>query len=306
MKKLLLVTLLFSKIASAQTGTYIPYPENYVENSFEWYQASGVPDVFYKYHSEIYGDTIIGAFTYKKYYTGPTGSAVLTAAIRNDIPNKKVYQYNFTSSTETILFDFDLSIGDTVQVNADWGGDTVWVDDIDSVLLLDGLYHNRYKLLNDNPNPCICATRTPSSLVEGLGYFDWNDYSIMPESEFSFSTFGRACAFADGQPLINNLTSSGFPGYSGNCNSLWTSIDETLNEALIELFPNPTTGKFQIKGAEQKHLTVEVHDLLGSKIKMLKTDNELLIDLSDQPNGIYFVHLSDSNGNAVTKKIVKQ
>lgn len=101
---------------------------------------------YYQYAQFINGDTIIAGKTYHKLYRTGNEDAVLcgyydtyqnsfSGLFRQDIANKKVYMYSFAFHTDTLLYDFNLSINDTVPetVNNYYGAN--YVSSIDSVLI---------------------------------------------------------------------------------------------------------------------------------------------------------------------------
>lgn len=65
--------------------------------------------------------------------------------------------------------------------------------------------------------------------------------------------------------------------------------------ASIEVYPNPGAGIFSISAAAN----IEVYNLIGELV--LSENNTTRIDLTDAPNGLYFVRL---NGDAI-KKLIK-
>ena len=60
---------------------------------------------------------------------------------------------------------------------------------------------------------------------------------------------------------------------------------------------------FKIDGFElgQNELTMTVTDMFGKNIT--EVENTLELDLSDFPEGIYFVHLNFNGENMITKKL---
>jgi len=74
-----------------------------------------------------------------------------------------------------------------------------------------------------------------------------------------------------------------------------------------EIFPNPTNGILNIQITNTDYLTgVEVYNTLGERVYKsvgLKT-KEVKIDLSNQPNGIYFLKLTNNN-KVYSREIVK-
>lgn len=75
------------------------------------------------------------------------------------------------------------------------------------------------------------------------------------------------------------------------------------------LYPNPTSGKiniFPIAGNEKT--TITIFDMFGRTVfetVVIDNDSVIEVDLSGQPEGIYFVRLVNGS-NSVTKKIIKQ
>lgn len=98
-----------------------------------------------------------------------------------------------------------------------------------------------------------------------------------------------------------------------------TYIREQDKNHSISIYPNPTTGFFIIKGenlpAGQASIqSIEITNISGQTIKQLTTDNlfqinlgneQLSIDLSNKPKGIYFVKIQINNQIYTNKFIVK-
>lgn len=84
------------------------------------------------------------------------------------------------------------------------------------------------------------------------------------------------------------------------------STNDEVLEQNITMFPNPTTGLINIKiSNEVGELNYEVFNLLGQKLKSDSLQSNESIDLSDLPNSIYLVKLTDTSRNAtLTKKVV--
>ncbi len=82
-----------------------------------------------------------------------------------------------------------------------------------------------------------------------------------------------------------------------------TSIGTTLSES-IEIYPNPTQGKFHIEADGIKG-SVSVHSLTGKHIveKQMNQDR-IYIDISGYPDGIYLIKIN-SEKHSVTTKLIK-
>ncbi|HTB32226.1 MAG TPA: T9SS type A sorting domain-containing protein [Bacteroidia bacterium] len=76
------------------------------------------------------------------------------------------------------------------------------------------------------------------------------------------------------------------------------------NKELVSVYPNPTTGIFTIALVGAKNFVssnIEIYNVLGERvlteIRQLADDNR--IDLSGQPNGVYFYRVVAANGNLI-------
>ena len=80
--------------------------------------------------------------------------------------------------------------------------------------------------------------------------------------------------------------------------------NETITQRELKIFPNPTSGKLEIRNMpENTNLTIT--NMLGVVVRKLniKSDNDT-IDISDLDSGIYFISNSNKNNHFV-KKIIK-
>jgi len=80
----------------------------------------------------------------------------------------------------------------------------------------------------------------------------------------------------------------------------------SINDDLL-IYPNPSTGIFQIKNDDLKITAVEIYNVMGEKIyaSSKNAENNLTIDISNQPKGIYFVTVYEGT-KMYNKKIVVQ
>ncbi len=82
-------------------------------------------------------------------------------------------------------------------------------------------------------------------------------------------------------------------------------INEQGNEGKFDLYPNPSNGIFTINSAQNTSITPVVYNLMGKEVKRFNGINHFpsTLDLSDLPNGIYYVKTIGSR-NSGTKKII--
>ena len=78
-----------------------------------------------------------------------------------------------------------------------------------------------------------------------------------------------------------------------------SGVDENL-AASFEVYPNPMNNTLYINGEVQD---VTIFNAVGQQVLFVEKINE--INVEDLSEGLYFVRISDKNGNSVVKKIVK-
>jgi len=85
------------------------------------------------------------------------------------------------------------------------------------------------------------------------------------------------------------------------------SIDENSLLQNVNFSPNPTKDNIEITNDRQLDLNITILDLLGKEV--LSVENKSIrkqnINLSSLKTGVYLVQIQ-ANGNAVTKKLIKQ
>ena len=95
-----------------------------------------------------------------------------------------------------------------------------------------------------------------------------------------------------------------FVNNEAECDALHTEEVET-NEFLI--YPNPVKDKFFIKNDHPTILKVKILDIQGRRVKEKRgIQDEIEIDLSELPNGVYFVITETKDKILKTEKIIKQ
>lgn len=303
-KLLLLVAALTSMTAKSQTSAYHPFPED---------TATWVTDIYYNtcmgYCSstfyEMRGDTIINGNTYNKiynrngnFYYMPTPNPPLVGAsfsgcsyvgaIRQDSINEKVYFIDSTLSTDTLLYDFNLSIGDTVQSwYIKWGWQyQLIVTSIDSIFL-NGSYHKRI-----NFNQCC-----QNSIIEGVGWagelFGLNAVSNMYV----------ALACFNGNVIVQEafITECSIPL---NC-SINVDIIEQTESKFFYLFPNPFSDKLNFTYNNNKLSEIIIYDIASRKLLQQKFTNSITLSTEQLARGIYFYEVQCGSSLCKKGKLVK-
>jgi hypothetical protein len=108
---------------------------------------------------------------------------------------------------------------------------------------------------------------------------------------------------------LPNMAYFGLGADSGSvCDSLSIGINIiTSNENLMEVFPNPSSGIFslRLKDVNDKIIEIQVEDIFGTKVLSDKNFASTL-DISNEPQGIYFVHVKTQRKKMFAAKVIKE
>ena len=141
-------------------------------------------------------------------------------------------------------------------------------------------------------------------------FYEWDQKTNIWTQKAKFPDgFGRACGCSF------SIGSKGYFGL-GEVNpgiykrTFWefdpnghAGINETVIENSISVYPNPSNGKINIQSDKYKIQNVKIYTTIGEKICETKNCS---FDISDQPNGVYFVHITSKEGTAVKKIIINK
>ena len=85
-------------------------------------------------------------------------------------------------------------------------------------------------------------------------------------------------------------------------------IQEQKNNNELNIYPNPNNGICTIKSVELKLQSCNIYNVIGDCVfsQNVNNTNQINIDLSAQPKGIYFVETTDENWNVSNAKIIIQ
>ena len=113
----------------------------------------------------------------------------------------------------------------------------------------------------------------------------------------NFSTF----TFTKGVET-ENLTPANVPSFASISivwDPLFASVEDNSFAESYKVYPNPSTGVFNITGKNVK--AVEIRNVAGA---IIFEGTSSSIDLSQQPDGIYYLEITTEKG-PITKKIMK-
>lgn len=266
MKKLLIFAtfLFFFTSGKSQSYTYHSFPDSlgiWSSLCYDWmYQFTGMGESYFQSVNDTMSDG------YKKYYE----------------TNKKVFMKTESDSVYRLLYDFNLTVGDTFinefYDNADIGTQFAFGD---VVVSDDTIGSNFYW-----PNRRTLTLAGGVIWVEGVGnvisWFGWYN------SLASYSISGGCnleCIFDD--------------AYSYPCTNF--SLAENALKR-ISVFPNPSCGQVFISEVTQP-TELKIYNSVGVLFQELEIHSDQELDLSHLPKGIYFLTLS-LDGTRYSRKII--
>jgi hypothetical protein len=221
--------------------------------------------------------------------------------LREDTAARKVYWRFPSLTTDTLLYDFTLELGDTLRGLYGSSGmcsSTVFtVQSIDSVPV-GSSYRKRINFSNIAFDPC-----NPTSIIEGVGsttglttcYAIPNSFAIRLEC----FTIGDSLLYS--APCAPALLSCGnLP--SGVSGGAW------LADKLIAFHPNPTAGIIQlVYHFNQSPLDLLICDVTGKAVfRSHITQEQSPIDITSLGKGIYMALVFQSGVLIRAEKLVKQ
>lgn len=107
--------------------------------------------------------------------------------------------------------------------------------------------------------------------------------------------------------FIDRTAYSPLPNYplQAGQTSYYNEVNENTVQPFVVVHPNPTNGLVTITG--KKLNSAEVFNAFGQRVTTKTGEgNQLIVDLSGQPAGLYFVNVTDKEGRKCVRKMVKQ
>lgn len=279
---------------------YIPFPN--INDSISWYHAESYWDAGQEGYTNRYflhfSDTVtLNGKVYKVLLRTNEAFAEngsVEAYIRED--SQKVYTiYPPIGTTEYLLYDFNLNIGDTFVVKNFKSLSPInsfqhILTNIDTLMLNDSIL--RRKFIFDNLN---------YSFVEGLGNVDASNSGL-------FETWGGT--YLDYASWVNCITTPNKIIYSVPFNDLdcYTlppvSVKNINSNASFHIYPNPNKSDLLFLDNSYNISRAIITSLSGKIILEKKLEKQNQINISILSKGIYFILLETDNG-IFAEKIVK-
>jgi hypothetical protein len=313
---LALISFSISNFTSAQSE-YKPMLNEQATWNYDYLTECVMYTPYYLFHYSLLleGDTIINGETYKKLIRPAWEFTLMTTsggiedcswggpatgyigALRENEAERKVYYVSDGLNSESLLYDFNLEVGDTLlgYFNYEWLTNKT-IDSVDSVLVGDQ-YHKRWTLYQPEGS---ATEMSDIQFIEGIGGVN----GLVDPSPF-FLLHSPVTTLI----CYNSGTGNVYPGDALPC-ALITDLPATSQTNYsIQVFPNPAMDSFTVlTSADLQNIPFEIQatDITGRVFFSQKTtsSNQLTINTSQWPAGIYILNIQSDKFNQSTKVIV--
>jgi len=311
-KALLSLFLLFPFIVNAQ---YFPL----VKDGGIWRQTDVhlpiMPGDFwlvYKYQYQIKGDTTINGVDYKKLYSMNYDSLLIEdveyfGAIRED-SFKKVYYLdknspnspigNNNDSTEVLLYDFLLNVGDTFFLPyPSYPSDTIKiVESIDSTLI-EGQWRKRIKFQDD------VNSISSRVWIEGIGDLKGLFFPLL----FEFENYWTLTCYEDNSIF---WTSPEISQYGISCFEVGIEDKTDNSSPSLDIYPNPCTDyiEFRFNKLQNQDFTLTIFNSLGKMVReeYIDADQETIkLNTNSFNSGLYYYRIRGNTKGVVGGRFIK-
>ncbi|MBX7052688.1 MAG: T9SS type A sorting domain-containing protein [Flavobacteriales bacterium] len=294
----------------------------YFSNNVSWGLKKGINEPFYMNYYEVGyvvgGDTVMNDILYKVLYEDgivivddqvspwdPPGSVGYynESPYHNQEPigfyrseGKKIYRYNTVNLTEFLLYDFDVEIGDTMDVSHEMFYGNVIVYDIDSMIV--GGEWRKVIYASMDTEPLITDL-----FVEGIGNLT-SGLDGLPVPNVSSVLFDLICYSYNGYNYLISYNDEDILDTSDYPCEYAVGIHEQDRKVSYNIYPNPTQDELRINLLDE-HMGDQITfaDITGRIIHQQKISQTMIsFDASALPEGLYIL---DINGE-VSKVVVER
>ncbi len=155
-----------------------------------------------------------------------------------------------------------------------------------------------------NPVPTATATiSTGTTLVAGPAGQSYQWINCATSQPISGATSATYVATANGNYSVVVTNTNGCSSTSSCVTVNSAGINENKEESTISVYPNPTKGKINLT-IPTEQANVSVYNALGKVIaNYSNVQNGAAIDLSNNPNGVYLIHVATEKGTSILRVV---
>lgn len=287
MKNLLLtILIILSYSLSFAQATYTLISENKIWSEVDCLNFGGCQTQFYKFQ----GDTILGAYTYKKIYISSDSlqkSWNINGAMREEL-SQKVFFSDFTD--EYLIYNFSLVKGETFYPNFSGCQFEMTLDSIDSIELLNGEFRRRYNF----------SSWSNEQWIEGIG------------STKGLLNVGLEMCTSDVYTSLNCFTENATLKFQNSnfstCYFTTVGLTNDIPKENITISPNPITNYGILRFTSYlSDYELKIYSITGNLVRDISnlSGQEFLIERKDLNSGLYYIQLTkDNNIIGICKMII--
>jgi len=279
---------------------YLPFPKDsatwYTAYSYPWPHPPFIYYTTYKYETQ--GDTIINSFEYTKLFSCDAFEDSFPnyiGAYRVEIDSDKVYYIEENLTTESLLYDFSMSPGDTITIYGS-GYDPFNLICLDtSTVILNGIPHKELLIYSYLDNGTECYT----TWIRGIGSLrmplETNQFCAL---SFEWA-YDLSCYYYKGNQIYYWIENPYFEGCAGTNEYIGIKDKETDNS--FSVFPNPVLTISKINYPYPVHELFDFQILNASGIIVQSESGiklqSISIDKNDLSPGFHIIQLYSYSEN---------
>lgn len=306
-----LIALTTMPFVHGQSNEYIPFPDSAIwrvdYHQFEVVQAPYNVKYYFQYYN--LGDTLIDSYVYKKIFKSRDSIEVLqwalpidtprsspahyVGALRDDSISNKTFFIFANTNTDSLLFDYNLNVGDTLKgITSSAPFMSLVVASVDSVLV-NGQFRKRWNFNQCNNNNLF--------VIEGIGS---NAGLIEPLCIASASIDSKHLVCIKDSTLI--LFESDYLSSIG-CQIIAAGLPEIDFENNLTCFPNPFSTQLKLHSDKiLNDATLTLFNAYGQQVKQILniSGQSITLHRDNLKCGLYFVRITQDRKIVMMKKII--
>ena len=297
MKNIFLIFFLIFIVEKSNAQVIYHFPHD----SASWGQFSGFVGNGTYGNTTFYscnGDTMLGNLGYIRIIQTDSTDLIssLFAFIREDSLGKiwARFAYQFSDTNEYLLYDFNASVGDSLNVLRDLYSNITHLVVVDSI--------STFSLLNSETRRCFYLSSDCGGglfWIEGIGS---NSGLFYPSGVCLFDELDWLTCFHQHDTLKYN---------SGTVCNLILGTPELNKNFSVKISPNPFTDNFQLSVTDiNSDAVINIYNIVGQQIfssiqKPQSNSIHKTVSLSSYPAGVYIISIK-VNGENFIRKVVKE
>jgi hypothetical protein len=292
MKHLFFLLALFICIHSKTKAQ--SYTSIFGDTTTSWTLGWEVWDNYQVFGLKTSGDTSIHNYQYKKIAYQEFNQ--IFGFLREDtIAGKAWFLYRFDTS-EQLVMDLNLAIGDSFKINVEW-----WMPDfyskVDSVFFINNKKHIRF-----NSKIKFAKRQENFTFIEGVSTNAGFTFQVprLSPALYSHTLF---CSYKDSVQAFKNKI------FNGDCFPILGGIQKQKTNSIVwKLSPNPfsNTAELTFDNTNLKECNLVILDHYGRQVDIYENiiSGHVILSKKQLPTGLYYFQLISNNKVIASGKII--